>query len=54
MENPQDDPFTIWKNHQVPVRASGLFNEDDFDYALELSPDDEYRYCGFSCCFFSY
>jgi hypothetical protein len=20
-----------------------LFNEDDFDYAIELHPDDEYR-----------
>lgn len=24
-------------------RPSVLFNEDDFDYALELQPDDEYR-----------
>lgn len=24
-------------------RPSALHNEDDFDYAIELSPDDEYR-----------
>lgn len=24
-------------------RKSTVFNEDDFDYALELTPDDEYR-----------
>ena len=27
----------------VGSRQSMLFNEDDFDYALELRPDDEYR-----------
>lgn len=26
-----------------PTRPSALFNEDDFDYAIELLPDDEYR-----------
>lgn len=25
-------------------RLSMLLNEDDYDYALELRPDDEYRY----------
>lgn len=24
-------------------RPSAIFNEDDFDYAIELQPDDEYR-----------
>ena len=28
-------------------RSSLLFNEDDYDYALELHPDDEYRYVFF-------
>lgn len=27
-----------------PARPSALFNEDDYDYAIELRPDDEYRY----------
>ncbi len=31
-----------WRS-QIPVRSSALFNEDDYDYALELAPDDEYR-----------
>lgn len=28
------------KSHK---RQSMLFNEDDYDYAIELMPDDEYR-----------
>jgi hypothetical protein len=38
-----DDLFCTWR-HQIPVRSSALLNEDDFDYAIELAPDDEYRY----------
>lgn len=31
--------------HKRPAgRPSMLFNEDDYDYAIELMPDDEYRY----------
>jgi hypothetical protein len=37
-----DDLFCTWKN-QIPSRSSGILNEDDFDYAIELAPDDEYR-----------
>ncbi len=37
-----------------PGRPSALFNEDDFDYAIELLPDDEYRYTQHWTCHFKY
>jgi hypothetical protein len=37
------DRLSVLKRNNAG-RMSMLLNEDDYDYALELRPDDEYRY----------
>ncbi len=38
------DRLSILDSTLFKKRSSLLFNDDDYDYALELRPDDEYRY----------
>lgn len=41
--NRDDDEFGEDGLHSLNRRPSALLNDDDYDYALELRPDDEYR-----------